>query len=206
MSNSVPNPSFQMISFLGSFPSIEKAPDLELPEFAFLGRSNVGKSSLINYLTGRKGLAKTSSTPGKTQMINLFEIENQWVIADLPGYGYARVSKKLRSKWRHMIEGYLRKREQLNTVFLLIDIRVQPMGQDLDRMRWLAEQSIPFSIIFTKADKLKPQELSSQLELYKNTIQQDFEQLPNYFITSAAHKEGAKDVIDYVEYVREMML
>ena len=201
MSNSVPNPAFHKVTFTGSFPTVEKTPFSDLPEFAFMGRSNVGKSSLINYLCGRKDIAKTSSTPGKTQMINLFNVEDEWMIADLPGYGYARVSKKKRSKWSHMIEQYLRKREQLVTAFLLIDLRVDPMEQDIERIRWLGEYRVPFSIIFTKADKLKPKETEDQVAIYTELIQKDFSDMPNYFITSSSKKMGADEVVDYIRFV-----
>jgi len=177
------------------------APKLDLPEFAFIGRSNVGKSSLINYLCDRKKLAKTSSTPGKTQLINLFEVDKKWVLADLPGYGYARISKKMRAKWSVMIEAYLQQRERLATVFLLVDSRVSPQQSDLDQITWLGEHHIPFSIIFTKADKLKPTELKHNIANFMAAMSEIFDEEPNHFITSSSGRLGAEDVLDFINYV-----
>ena len=204
MTNSVPNHRIEQITFLGSFPKVNIAPKHKLPEFAFIGRSNVGKSSLINYLCDRKKLAKTSSTPGKTQLINLFEVDKKWVLADLPGYGYARISKKMRAKWSVMIEAYLQQRESLVTVFLLIDSRVSPQQSDLEQLTWLGENHIPFSIIFTKADKLKQTELDDNIAVFLKALGNIFDEEPNYFITSSAGRRGADEVLDYIDYVANL--
>lgn len=201
MSNSVPNKKITEITFLGSFPRVAITPKSKLPEYAFIGRSNVGKSSLINYLCNRKKLAKTSGTPGKTQMINLFEVNHEWILADLPGYGYARRSKKTRAKWTGMIEQYLLNRENLKTVFLLIDSRVSPQPLDLEQIKWLGEKLIPFSIIFTKADKLKPKELEDNVSRFLDRLSEDYDHLPNHFITSSASRVGSSEVLDYIDYV-----
>lgn len=201
MTNSIPNHGINSITFLGSFPKVSIAPKSELPEFAFIGRSNVGKSSLINYICDRKKLAKTSATPGKTQLINLFEVDEQWILADLPGYGYARISKKMRAKWSSMIEQYLLERQNLATVFILVDSRVSPQQSDLDQIKWLGEKQIPFSIIFTKADKLKPNELKQNLAVYVARLKEDFWELPNYFVTSSTGRTGAADLLEFVRYV-----
>ncbi len=205
MSNSVPKPTIKEISFIGSFPSQAIAPKLDLPEFAFAGRSNVGKSSLINFLSDRKNIAKTSSTPGKTQMINLFEVDEAWVLADLPGYGYARVSKKKRAKFTGMIETYLKKRENLATVFLLIDIRHEAQDADIAQIEWLANKEVPFSIIFTKSDKLKKPEIEPKTELYMVELDKILYDRPNFFVTSATSRDGAEEVLSYIHYVLEQM-
>ena len=205
MANSVPKHVIRDVSFLGSFPKTDSAPHHGLPEFAFIGRSNVGKSSLINYLCDRRKLAKTSSTPGKTQLINLFNVDDKWVLADLPGYGYARISKKKRATWRIMINTYLGKREELASVFLLLDMRHEPQESDVEQMRWLAANGVPFSLVFTKCDKLKPQEKIENLEAYKLRLQSEFDPLPNYFLTSAEAREGREDLIDYILYIMEML-
>jgi len=206
MSNSVPNHRIHSITFLGSFPKVSIAPKRDIPEYAFIGRSNVGKSSLINYICDRKKLAKTSGTPGKTQLINLFEVDDKWVLADLPGYGYARISKKIRSKWSTMIEQYLLKRENLRTVFILIDSRVTPQESDLERISWLGENNIPFSVIFTKADKLKPHELAANVKRFMDRLSEDYEDLPNHFVTSSSKKVGAEDLLDYIDYVSQLKI
>ena len=203
MTNSVPNHGIDSITFLGSFPKVSFCPTSELPEFAFVGRSNVGKSSLINYLCDRKKLAKTSGTPGKTQLINLFEVDDNWILADLPGYGYAKLSKKKRAKFTVMIENYLKERPNLITVFLLIDSRVSPQQSDLEHIKWLGDQGIAFSIIFTKADKLKPKELENNTGVFLKTMNDMFHEEPNHFITSAAGRTGAQDVLDYINYVAD---
>lgn len=205
MTKSVPNHNIHNISFLGSFPNVSKCPEKNLPEFAFIGRSNVGKSSLINYLCDRRKLAKTSGTPGKTQLINLFEIDDKWILADLPGYGYARISKKMRAKWSTMIDQYLRKRENLVTVFILIDSRVAPMQSDLDQIEWLGTNSIPFSLIFTKADKLKPRELKKNIGDFLAKLGSIYETLPNHFTTSSSDRLGGEEVLDYISFVAQEM-
>jgi len=201
MANSVPKYHIQNVSFLGSFPTVEKAPVLELPEFAFIGRSNVGKSSLINYLCNRKKLAKTSSTPGKTQHINLFQVEEDWVLADLPGYGYAKISKKMREKWGRMIEQYLLRRSMLSCVFLLIDSRIPAQPIDLDMIDWLGEHQIPFILIFTKTDKLKPLELKNKMVAFFAELRETWEKMPHHILTSSIKDKGREEIIDLVHSV-----
>lgn len=204
MTNSIPNHKINEIIFLGSFPKVSIAPKSGLPEFAFIGRSNVGKSSLINYLCDRKKLAKTSGTPGKTQLINLFEVDKKWILADLPGYGYARISKKIRAQFSSMIENYLLNRENLVTAFILVDARVKPQDSDLQQMKWLGENQVPFSLIFTKADKLKPQELEDNVTYYLNRLKGEFWELPNHFVTSSTGRKGAADLLEFISYVSEL--
>lgn len=201
MANSIPNYTLSEISFLGSFPSVQVAPSSVLPEFAFIGRSNVGKSSLINYICDRKKLAKTSSTPGKTQHINLFNIEDKWLLADLPGYGYAKISKQIKGKFGSMIENYLSSRNNLVTAFVLLDLRHDPQAADIEQIQWLGAEGIPFSFIFTKADKLRGITPELQVEKYMEVIATLFEQMPNYFISSAAARRGKEDILDYINYV-----
>ncbi len=201
MSNNVPKHVIQEVSFIGSYPRVSIAPSSGKPEIAFIGRSNVGKSSLINMICGRKKLAKTSSTPGKTQMINLFDVDDRWIIADLPGYGYAKVSKKTRGKWSKMITDYLLEREDLVTVFVLVDARVKPQESDLEKIVWLGQKQIPFGIIFTKVEKLKNTELGNNVDTYIAHLQEHFDPLPNYFITSAKTKTGGQELLDYIEYI-----
>ena len=203
MTNSIPKSNIHQITFLGSFPRVSITPPSSLPEFAFIGRSNVGKSSLINFLCGRKKLAKISSTPGKTQMINLFEINEEWILADLPGYGYARTSKKTRAKWTVMIENYLLERPNLATVFLLIDGRIPPQDSDLSQLEWLAKNGIPFCIVFTKADKVKEDQLKKNMDTFFAELNKIFETLPNYFVTSSSKKIGREDLLDYIRFVQE---
>ena len=201
MSNNVPNYTLQEINFLGSFPNTQKTPVTGVPEFAFIGRSNVGKSSLINYLCDRKKLAKISSTPGKTQHINLFNIDEKWVLADLPGYGYAKISKKIKGKFGAMIETYLLQRSDLVTAFLLLDLRHDPQEPDIQQMRWLGQKEVPFSIIFTKADKLKEHAVDQQVESYIEKLSSHFEYMPNHFVSSASGRRGKEEILDYINYV-----
>lgn len=174
-------------------------------EFAFIGRSNVGKSSLINMLCNHKNLAKTSATPGKTLLINHFLIEskpdNQWYIIDLPGYGFAKRSKKVQDEIENMISTYILQREQLANVFLLIDIRHDPQNIDREFMDWLGENGVPFSIVFTKADKLGPVKARQNAEKYMKTLLDVWEELPPYFITSSEKKQGRDEVLDYIEKI-----
>jgi len=170
-----------------------------LPEYAFLGRSNVGKSSLINMLAGRKKLAKTSGTPGKTQTINHFIINEQWYIADLPGYGYAKVSKSLRHDWIKMIENYVLNRKNLMALFLLIDSRHEPIASDLEFMNYLGKNYVPFTRVFTKADKLKKKEMERIIEAHNKKLYEQWEELPPYIITSSEDKRGREELLDYVE-------
>ncbi|MCF0049644.1 ribosome biogenesis GTP-binding protein YihA/YsxC [Dyadobacter sp. LJ53] len=177
----------------------QKCPDPVLPEYAFIGRSNVGKSSLINMLTGKKGLAKTSQQPGKTQLINHYFINESWYLVDLPGYGYAKVSKVEREKWEKMIGDYLHKRENLICTFVLIDIRHSALPVDLEFMAGLGEAGIPFHIIFTKADKLKPTQAINQMEAYKEKLAEMWEEVPPMFITSAEKNEGRDPIMETIE-------
>lgn len=184
---------------------ISQCPQTDLMEFAFIGRSNVGKSSLINMLCNHKNLAKTSATPGKTLLINHFLIEskpdNQWYIIDLPGYGFAKRSKKVQDDIERMISTYILQREQLVNVFLLIDIRHDPQKIDREFMDWLGENGVPFSIVFTKADKLGPVKARQNAEKYMKTLLEVWEELPPYFITSSEKKQGRDEVLDYIEQI-----
>lgn len=182
-----------------SSPSIDKCPKPDKPEFAFIGRSNVGKSSLINMITGRQSLAKTSGTPGKTQLINHFIINREWYLVDLPGYGYAKTSQSLRKKWEKMIEDYLRKRENLLNVFVLIDSRHSPQKIDIEFINSLGEWELPFTIVFTKADKVKPLALERNTKGFMETLKQSWQFLPQSFISSAEKKIGRKEIISFIE-------
>lgn len=185
--------------FVVSNSDVAKCPNSRLPEYAFIGRSNVGKSSLINMLTGRKSLAKTSGKPGKTQLINHFLINKNWHLVDLPGYGYAKVSKSSKKVFQKFITQYFSLREQLVTAFVLVDIRHEPQAIDLEFMQWLGENGIPFSIIFTKADKLKPKAIERQIEHYKTILLETWEETPNYFITSSTKIIGKEDLLGYID-------
>lgn len=184
--------------FLKSSTSYSQCPIPNMPEYAFIGRSNVGKSSLINMLVGRKQLAKTSSTPGKTQLINHFLINNSWYLVDLPGYGFAKVSKTEKAKWEKMIHDYLVKRNNLMVVLLLIDSRIPMQEVDNKFMRWMGEAEIPFTIIFTKTDKLKRNELEKNITNYKTALLNYWEELPPFYITSAEKKLGQDELRNYI--------
>lgn len=190
--------------FLISSPSVDKCPQDEMHEYAFIGRSNVGKSSLINMLTGRKGLAMTSSTPGKTMTINHFVINDQWAIVDLPGYGYARRSKADRAKLEKMIKGYIRDRRQMTCLFLLIDSRHKPQKIDLDFMDWLGENGVPFAIVFTKLDKLTSNAAKKMTGDYCATLLERWEELPPIFKTSAEDRRGREALLDYIEQLNQL--
>jgi GTP-binding protein len=185
--------------FLTSSPSVDACPPPGLPEYAFIGRSNVGKSSLINMLTGVKNLAKTSSTPGKTQLINHFRISDSWYIADLPGYGFAKVSHSKKEQFDSMIRNYLLKRKNLVTVFVLIDVRHAPLAIDLNFIQWLGERRVPLALVFTKADKLKRQELNRNTERYRKTLLETWEELPPLFLTSAQTRLGRDELAAYID-------
>jgi GTP-binding protein len=187
--------------FVISKPHWKDCPNPTFPEYAFIGRSNVGKSSLINSLCGNKGLAKTSSTPGKTQLINHFLINENWYLCDLPGYGYAKVSKKSREEWGKMIKGYLLNRENLMNTFVLVDSRIKPQQIDIDFMLFLGNKNIPFSIVFTKADKVKQSELNSNIITYKKELLKYWEELPPCFISSAEKKTGNEKVLNYINSI-----
>ncbi|MFT5890202.1 MAG: GTP-binding protein [Dokdonia sp.] len=185
--------------FVVSNSDASKCPNTMIPEYAFIGRSNVGKSSLINMLTSRKSLAKTSGRPGKTQLINHFLINKNWHLVDLPGYGYARVSKKDKKYFQKFIRDYFEQREQLLSAFVLIDSRHDPQPIDIEFMEYLGEREIPFSIIFTKADKLKPLALERNIENYKKTLLEGaWFSFPNYFISSATNNTGKEEIVNYI--------
>ncbi|MCR5238721.1 MAG: ribosome biogenesis GTP-binding protein YihA/YsxC [Prevotella sp.] len=186
-----------------SAPMVSMCPKDNKPEYAFIGRSNVGKSSLINMLTNNKKLAKTSATPGKTLLINHFIINNEWYLVDLPGYGYAKRSKKEVGKLEQMISGYILQREQLVNVFLLVDVRLEPQKIDLEFIQWLGDSSIPFAIVFTKADKLSAMKVSQQVETYKKVLLETWEELPPVFITSAEKRQGRDEVLDYIDRINK---
>ncbi|NTW34230.1 MAG: YihA family ribosome biogenesis GTP-binding protein [Bacteroidetes bacterium] len=185
--------------FVTSSKNTEKCPPANLPEYAFIGRSNVGKSSLINMITGEKKLAKTSSTPGKTQLINHFIINESWYIADLPGFGYAKISKEIRDKWEQMIKNYLLKRKNLLYTFVLVDSRLDPQNIDLEFMEWLGTNSIPFIIIFTKTDKLTKNELVKNIEHYKKILSESWEELPDMILTSVTLLKGKDEILNVIE-------
>jgi len=186
-------------TFVMSNTKLEKCPPATMPEYAFIGRSNVGKSSLINMLVNQKNLAKTSSKPGKTQTINHFLINENWYLVDLPGYGYAGVSQTARSSWGAMIDIYLTKRENLYCTFILIDSRLTPQAIDLDFIRWMGEKRLPFAIVFTKTDKLKRNELQKSLKAWENVLLETWEELPTRFVTSAETKLGKDLLLDFIE-------
>jgi GTP-binding protein len=191
--------------FVISNTDIEKCPKERIPEYAFIGRSNVGKSSLINMLTGRKSLAKTSGRPGKTQLINHFKINDNWFLVDLPGYGYAKVSKKDRSIFAKFIYEYLEKRENLICTFVLVDSRHEPQKIDMMFMEWLAKNQIPFVIVFTKMDKLSSSQLNKNLTKYKTEMLKTWEEIPQTFMSSAESGLGQLEILKYIEHTNEAM-
>ena len=174
-----------------------------MPEYAFIGRSNVGKSSLINMLTGYGKLAKTSSTPGKTVLINHFVINGDWYLVDLPGYGFAKRSKKETEKLEHMITTYILDREQMTNLFLLIDVRHEPQKIDMEFIEWLGENGVPFSIVFTKADKVSKTKLKENVDRYLAELRQQWEELPPHFVTSSESKLGRQEILDYIEGINK---
>jgi len=187
--------------FIMSNSNVMKAPKDRIPEYAFIGRSNVGKSSLINMLMERKDLAKISGKPGKTQLINHFKINEEWFLVDLPGYGYAKVSKKKRTIFQFFIENYFKEREQLVCTFVLIDSRHDPQKIDLEFMKFLGENQIPFCIVFTKADKLGSSKLNKQITSYKKKLLNTWETIPTSFITSSSNGLGRKEFLDFIDNV-----
>ena len=191
--------------FTLSAPMESMCPKDTKPEYAFIGRSNVGKSSLINMLTNHKKLAKTSATPGKTLLINHFIINNEWYLVDLPGYGFAKRSKKEIQRLEQMISGYILQREQLVNVFLLVDIRLEAQKIDLDFINWLGQSSVPFAIVFTKADKLSVAKARENVEAYKKVLGETWEELPPIFVTSAEKKQGREDVLAYIDQINKLL-
>ncbi|MBP5318204.1 MAG: YihA family ribosome biogenesis GTP-binding protein [Paludibacteraceae bacterium] len=189
--------------FLKSCARQADLPKSSLPEYAFIGRSNVGKSSLINMLTGVKGLAQTSAKPGKTLLVNYFTVNDTWYLVDLPGYGYARVGKNERARLEQRIKGYILEREQLTNLFVLIDSRLDPQRIDLEFIQWLGENGVPFSLVFTKADKLSKRALESNMEAYRNTLLQTWESLPPIFYSSSETGLGRQDLLDYIGQINQ---
>lgn len=182
-----------------------KCPQDGKPEYAFIGRSNVGKSSLINMLTNRKGLAMTSSTPGKTMLINHFIINDEWYLVDLPGYGYARRGKENRERLRQIIEDYVLEREQMTSLFVLVDSRHEPQKIDLEFMEWLGENGVPFAIVFTKADKLGSGRLQMNIDAYKQKLLETWEELPPTFVTSSERAQGREELLNYIEEINKTL-
>lgn len=198
------NPDIHKAEFLISNTDVNLAPDSGLPEYAFIGRSNVGKSSVINMLTGKKGLAKISQTPGKTRLINHFVINESWYLVDLPGYGYAKISQTERKKWKTMINAYLLKRTNLVNTFILIDVRHEPQKIDLEFMEWMSTKQLPFAIIFTKADKLSKIKLEEGVSHYVKEMMNSWEDMPPFFVSSAVTKMGRNEIIQYIESNNKM--
>jgi len=190
-------------TFVVSNTNYRKCPETELPEYAFIGRSNVGKSSLINMLTNNKNLAKISVKPGKTQLINHFLINNEWYLVDLPGYGYARISKSAREKWQTMITDYLLHREQLVNVFILIDSRIQPQRIDLEFLSFLGRNGVPLSIVFTKIDKQKQREVVANVNAFKQALLEEWEDLPEIFLTSSVSQYGREQLLDRIDAINK---
>ena len=191
--------------FVISNTDYRKCPQDGKPEYAFIGRSNVGKSSLINMLANRKGLAMTSSTPGKTMLINHFVINDEWYLVDLPGYGYARRGKENRERLRAIIEDYILEREQMTNLFVLVDSRLEPQKIDLEFMEWLGENAIPFAIVFTKADKLGTGRLQMNIEAYREKLLETWEELPPIFVTSSEKGQGRDELLNYIEAVNKSL-
>jgi len=191
--------------FKNSSPRADMCPKTTQPEYAFIGRSNVGKSSLINMLTGKSKLAMTSSTPGKTMLINHFLINDSWYLVDLPGYGYAQRGKKGMEKLQNLISYYVLEREQLTCLFVLIDIRLEPQKKDLEFLDFIGENGVPFALIFTKADKLKKQQIVPTVNKYVNFLKQSWEELPPYFITSSDSRLGREEVLDYIDSINQSL-
>ena len=187
--------------FIGSFNTLSELPESDIPEFCFIGRSNVGKSSLINYLTGKNDLAKVSSTPGKTQSLNYFLINNQWHLVDLPGYGYAKRSKTLRSSWEKTMYTYFETRETLVNIFLLIDSRIKPMKSDLEMIDWLGENGVPFAIVYTKADTRELKQCKINIQTFEDKLSEMWEELPKRFITSSEERKGKEEILEYINQI-----
>ena len=191
--------------FVISAPMVSMCPKDTKPEYAFIGRSNVGKSSLINMLCRHKGLAKTSATPGKTLLINHFIINKEWYLVDLPGYGFAKRSKKEVARLDQMIRGYILGREQLVNTFVLVDVRLEPQAIDLEFMNWLGVSGVPFSILFTKADKLSASKVKLNIDAYQKKMLETWEEMPPFFITSAEKGTGREEVLDYIEKINKSL-
>lgn len=196
----------QSAKYLVSNTDYQACPDPDKPEYAFIGRSNVGKSSLINYITGQKGLAKTSSKPGKTQTINHFLVNERWYLVDLPGYGYAKTSKQEREKFWKMIQDYSLHRPNLCSLFVLIDARHEPLDADLEFIRWCGKQEVPLALVFTKTDKQSEAKNEARRASYIQHLKEDWVELPPLFSTSSVQKKGADDILSYIEAINESLL
>ncbi len=192
--------------FICSNTDYMKCPAETKPEYAFIGRSNVGKSSLINMMTNHKNLAKTSAKPGKTQLINHFLIDDNWYLVDLPGYGWAKASKSSRVNWEKMTKNYLINRDNLQCTFVLIDCRLDPQKNDIDFINWLGQQGIPIGLVFTKTDKITPNKVQKSVAKFKKRLLQDWESLPQYFLTSSVKKQGSEALIQYINTINENYL
>ncbi|RRQ47261.1 ribosome biogenesis GTP-binding protein YihA/YsxC [Chryseobacterium sp. SC28] len=192
--------------FVKSSQKWQDCPEPALPEYAFIGRSNVGKSSLINAMTNHKDLAKTSQTPGKTQLINHFLVDESWFLTDLPGYGYAKVSKNMRKDFEKLITNYILNRQNLVNLFVLVDTRLSPQKIDLEFMQWCGESSVPFSIVFTKADKLKPGGADRNVDAYKMELLKTWEDLPEIYVTSAEKKTGTEQILKFIQDTNQFLI
>jgi GTP-binding protein len=192
-------------NFVKSSGKWQECPEPTLPEYAFIGRSNVGKSSLINAMMNHKDLAKTSQTPGKTQLINHFLVNENWYLTDLPGYGYAKVSKSLRKDFEKLITNYILNRRNLVNLFVLVDIRHNPQKIDLEFIQWCGESGVPFSIVFTKSDKIKPGAVVTNVEAYKAELHKTWEDLPELYVTSAEKKEGCEEILNFIEKTNDFL-
>lgn len=192
--------------FIGSFTTNSQCPKDKRPEYAFIGRSNVGKSSLLNMLSGRKDLARVSKSPGKTQHLNYYLMNDQWYLVDLPGYGYAKISKTKRREWEKMINNYLTHRESLCSAFVLIDLSISPQKIDLDFINSLGTMQVPFAIIFTKADKVKPGQRGRNRQKFEDAILESWSAMPTYFISSSSKREGRKELLQFIEEVNQQYL
>ena len=193
------------VDFIGSFTREDQCPTNGLPEYAFIGRSNVGKSSLINMLVNRKNLAHTSSTPGKTQTLNYYIVNDAWYLVDLPGVGYARVSKSMREKWRKTMEFYFKNRTQLTNAFVLIDANIPPQSIDLELINQLGEWRVPFSIVFTKVDKGKTVEIQKNIAIFRKTLRKSWTQLPIQFMTSADKRTGKEELLQFIDNTNQQL-
>ncbi len=193
------------IVFTGSFTKLSQCPEGTMPEYAFIGRSNVGKSSLINMLTERKNLAHISGTPGKTQTLNYFKVNDAWYLVDLPGYGYARASKKLREQWQKTLEWYLTRRENLACVFLLIDANITPQRSDLEFTGFLGKHQVPFCLVYTKTDRSNQREIQHNIDLFRQAMLQNWENLPQQFLSSSVRKTGREEILAYISKINEQI-
>jgi GTP-binding protein len=191
--------------FLGSFTKLGKCPSESIPEYAFIGRSNVGKSSLINMLTNKKQLAKVSHTPGKTKLLNYFKIDDTWYLVDLPGYGYAKVSQSARSGFDKMIRAYLTNRINLSCVFVLIDSRIPPQKVDLEFLNWLGEMQVPFVLVFTKTDKLGNNQVAAAVNNFYNELKKDWDEMPQTFLSSAVSASGKEEILGFIDQVNQQL-